>query len=747
MTNSEKHTFKISGMTCASCVSHVEKALMSIDGVASADVNLATDEARVEVNGTSVKALISAVEKAGYYATLDADSDDASDLSSDHPTSNGHASFKSDANAAESEFKKKFRIGLPLAFAVFVLEMGPMAFGGQWMEFTHQNLLSVNLVKLLLTAVVLFYSGSSFFTRAWKVTKLGTADMNSLVAVGTGAAFFFSAWAVFFGSSDGLISNHDVYFDTAAVIIALVLLGRWMEEKARNNTRDTLKGLLELAPKVASRLISINQFETIPLKDVRSGDVLMVKAYESLPVDGTLVSESAIIDEAMMTGESMPTMKSKGDKLVGGTRNSTQTFMMKATKVGKETALAAIIDAVKTAQGSKAPIQRLVDKIAAVFVPIVMIIALFTVLVWLYFGTPQQAIVNMVAVMVIACPCALGLATPTAIMVGSGRAAEKGILIKEAVTLEQAKSIDTIIFDKTGTLTTGIMQLSQIRTAGNIEENEILRLVASVEQGSDHPIAKSILLAAQERQIHIDFGLQIETRAGVGISGIVGSQVVEIGSIKLLNKESDSSWIDHASYHQKKGQIPLVVLIDKKVEALLFFEDEIRAESEMVIDLFKSMNIDVVMLTGDQPDTAQAVANKLGISIVEAGVSPVGKSDIVRKYQSHGKKVAMVGDGINDAAALTQSDLGIAMSGGSDLAVSSADITIVGDHLMNIPESLKLSKSVLRVIHQNLFWAFAYNTLGIPLAALGFLNPMLAGAAMALSSVSVVTNSLRIKRM
>jgi Cu+-exporting ATPase len=332
-------------------------------------------------------------------------------------------------------------------------------------------------------------------------------------------------------------------------------------------------------------------------------------------------------------------------------------------------------------------------------------------------------------------------------MVGSGRAAEKGILIKEAVTLEQARSIDTIIFDKTGTLTTGIMQLTEIYTTDTFEEDEILKLAASVEQGSDHPIAKSILLAAEQRQIQIENGLQIETRAGVGISGIVGKNVVEIGSVKLLENHTESDWLDQVGKHQSKGQIPLVVLVDKKVEALLFFEDEIREESRKVVEIFMSMNIDVVMLTGDQSATAHSVAKKIGITQVEAGVSPVGKSDIVKKYQAQGKKVAMVGDGINDAAALTQADLGIAMSGGSDLAVSSADITIIGDKLLNIPESLKLSKSVLRVIHQNLFWAFAYNTLGIPLAALGFLNPMLAGAAMALSSVSVVTNSLRIKRM
>lgn len=743
----EQHTLKITGMTCASCVRHVEKALLSVDGVTSAEVNLATEEARIDANGSSVKALTAAVDKAGYKAYVEQDSSTPDETSHSHDEISGYSENISHAHILESEFSRKFGIALPLAITVLVIEMGPMVFGGAWLDFTHQNLFALNLLKLFLTAIVLFYSGSSFFTRAWKVTLNGTADMNSLVAVGTGSAFLFSTWATFFGSPDGPVTNHDVYFDTAAVIVALVLLGRWMEEKAKNNTRDTLKGLLELAPKMATRAKPDKTLETIPLKEVRTGDHLMVKAYEGLPVDGVLLSESAIVDESMMTGESMPVMKSKGDSLTGGTRNATQSFMMEATKVGSDTALAGIINAVKKAQGSKAPIQRLVDKIAAVFVPIVMVIALITVLIWYFYGTPQQAIINMVAVLVIACPCALGLATPTAIMVGSGRAAEKGILIKEAVTLEQAKSIDTIIFDKTGTLTTGEMKLIGIHSPGNFSEDDILKMAASVEQGSDHPIAGSILAEAKNRNISLEQGLQIETRAGVGISGIVGRNVVEIGSVKLLDHADDAKWMELAREHQSSGHISLVVLVDKKVEALLFLEDEIREESLEVVKMLKTMDIEVVMLTGDQAATANAVAKKLGIKKVEAGVSPVGKSDVVRKYQSNNKKVAMVGDGINDAAALTQADLGIAMSGGSDLAVSSADITIMGDQLMNIPESLILSRKVLRVIHQNLFWAFGYNSLGIPLAALGFLNPMIAGAAMALSSVSVVANSLRIKRM
>ncbi|MCH8495310.1 MAG: heavy metal translocating P-type ATPase [Balneolales bacterium] len=758
----------VNGMSCASCVGSVEQGLLAVNGVKKADVNLATEEVTVTIETSSLdrfdsesvvedlmQELADGVASVGYEATPDSESlgllretlgDYSSGASSNGAEQGSEGSGQgSGAGSTSTSFRMKFLTALPLALIVMVIEMGPMIIGGAWMEFTHQNLFVLNLIKLVLTAVVLFWSGSSFFTRAWKVARYGRADMNTLVAVGTGSAFLFSAWATFMGSTEGIISNHDVYFDTAAVIVALVLLGRWMEERAKDQTRDTLRGLMELAPKTAHKVTG-DDIETVPLKQIRKGDRLLVKAYESIPVDGVVIQGDPSVDESMMTGESMPVDKSADDSVTGGTRNTSKSFEMEATKVGSETALAGIIEAVRRAQGSKAPIQRLVDQVSGVFVPIVMVVALITAALWFLYGTPQQAIVNMVAVLVIACPCALGLATPTAIMVGSGRAAEKGILIKDAVTLEQARSVKTILFDKTGTLTTGSMKLADVHLAGDYNRNEILKMAASVEQESDHPIAKSIVNAAAEEGIALERGLSIETRAGVGISGIVGSNTVEIGSVKTLDEAQRREAEEYISEAQKQGRTVLVMLVDRKPAAFLAMEDEIRSEAKEVVEKLKSANIRVVMLTGDQTRTAKAVAARLGIDHVEAEVSPTGKSDIVKRYQSEFGDVAMVGDGINDAAALTQADLGIAMSGGSDLAVSSSDITIVGDDLHAIAESITLSRKVLKVIRQNLFWAFLYNTLGIPLAALGFLSPMVAGAAMALSSVSVVTNSLRIKR-
>lgn len=725
-------TLKIEGMTCASCVRHVEKALKSVDGVTSAEVNLATEEARIEVGRDAVADLIASVDSAGYKASVETDDETADE---------------DPARSSRSEFEYRFWVALPLAAVVMILEMGPMLTGGSIMHWVHSNILAVNLVKLVLTSIVLFYAGSSFFIRAWKALLHKTADMNTLVAVGTGAAFGFSAWAMFFGTLDGVIKPSDVYFDTAAVIVALVLLGRWMEERAKNHTRDTLKGLMELSPKQAHRVGDDGSVSTIQLKQVTTGDILMVKAFESIPVDGVLTQGSANIDESMMTGESVPVFKQQNDELIGGTRNTSGSFQMKATKVGSQTALAGIIEAVKKAQGSKAPIQRLVDKIASVFVPIVIVIAFITFAVWFFLGDTQQALVNMVAVLVIACPCALGLATPTAIMVGSGRAASKGILIKDAVTLEEAKSITTILFDKTGTLTTGELQITEILSLEGFTENQLIEYTAGVEQGSDHPIAKSIVKLASNRGVKPGLGLQIETRAGVGISGIYDSKVVEVGSVALLDDETKTKWMETISTHQQQGLTALVVLIDKRPAGFLFLQDTIRPEAPKVVKSLIDDGYKVVMLTGDQPSTAKSVAKKLGITHVEAGISPTGKSDVVKRYQELGDKVAMVGDGINDAAALTQADLGVAMSSGSDLAVSSADVTIMNGQLQLIQESLFLSKGVLKIIRQNLFWAFAYNTLGIPLAALGFLSPMIAGAAMALSSVSVVSNSLRIKRL
>ncbi len=611
-----------------------------------------------------------------------------------------------------------------------------MLLGGSLMDAAHAHMGTLNLVKALLTTVVLFGAGGTFFVRAWKAARHRTADMNTLVAIGTGAAWAYSIWAAWNG-------RHDVYFDTAAVVVTLVLVGRHLEERAKRRTRDTIRGLLDLAPKTATRIAADGSFISIPLRDVRKGDLLLVKAFEAVPVDGSIVEGTPSVDESMMTGEPMPVDKAVGGPVTGGTRNTSTAFRMKAERVGAETALAGIIAAVQKAQGSKAPVQRLVDRVAAVFVPVVLVIAIATGGIWWALGDPQAALVNMVAVLVIACPCALGLATPTAIMVGSGRAASAGILIKDAVSLEQARDIRTVLLDKTGTLTTGVMRLAGLRTADGWDEADLLGSAASVEAQSDHPIAKSIVKAADERGLPRHSALQVETRAGVGISGITGGKVVEIGSLKTVADLAPwEAWVNN---EMLEGRVVLAVHADRRVAGFLSFEDEIRPGSGAAVQALLDLGVEVVMLTGDQPLTAHAVARKLGIGRVEAEISPAGKADVVARYQQDGRHVAMVGDGINDAAALTRADLGIAMASGSDLAVASADITIVGDDLGRIPEALRISRRTFRIVRQNLVWAFLYNTLGIPLAALGLLSPMVAGAAMALSSVSVVANALRIR--
>jgi P-type Cu+ transporter len=627
--------------------------------------------------------------------------------------------------------KARFLLGIGLAIPVFALEMGPMLLGWQgahsaWMQ----------LLKATLTAIVLFGPGAVFFIRAFKAARHWTADMNSLVAIGTGSAFLYSIWAVWVGS-------HEVYFDTAAVVVALVLLGKWMEERAKNRTRDTIRGLLEQLPEQATRREADGRWTSIDLKAVRIGDELMVRAFDPVPVDGVVTEGDPTIDASMMTGESRPVEAHPGDRVIGGTRNGSVAFAMRAERVGAETALAGIIAAVKQAQGSQAPIQRLVDRVAAVFVPVVLLIAAVTFTAHILSSGLETALVNTVSVLIIACPCALGLATPTAIMVGSGRAGQLGILIKDAVTLEQARQIRTVLMDKTGTLTTGRMRVTAFRNLSAYRDIDLWSWIHSVEQQTAHPIAQSLVEAAIEAGGQIRPALQVETRTGIGVSGLVDRSTIDIGSPDVLPVGHVlHGWIAerHAS-----GDTAVVVWVDREPVAAIALGSEIRADAASAIAALKTDGIKVVMLTGDAEAPARAVAARLGIDQVEFGVSPTGKAEVVARYQQNGGQVAMVGDGINDAVALTQADLGIAMAGGSDLAVSSADITIAGGRLDRIREALRISRKTHTIVKQNLFWAFIYNVIGIPVAALGWLDPMVAGAAMALSSVSVVANALRIR--
>lgn len=896
--NSDDFNLQIDGISCAMCVTNVERALKSVSGVEKADVNMGTSEARVRSRDVDAAEMIRAVEKAGYGAVLldemgspvDADTlsqqkEDISRVGADQETE-GDGRTDSDTGAGSdtgtaagvtaddtrdsqaaahrpqtSRFKRRFWIALPLAAVVFLLDMGPMAIPA-WHEWVMGRLTAWNSIQMALTAVILFYTGSSFFTGAWRAARHRSADMNTLVAIGTGAAFLFSTYAVFFGREGGLVQPHDVYFETAAIIIALILLGKWMEERARHRSRDAMTGLMEMAPQRANRLIrgqststrdsgvqaqdsSIGnsevetqttstreandkaqtastrdskaeaqtvsttengKYETIPVKEVAVGDLLLVRAWEQVPVDGKVVSGHPSIDEAMMTGESVPVEKEPGEEVTGGTRNTSGTFVMQATRVGADTALARIIRTVRDAQSSKPPIQRLVDKVASVFVPVVLVVALVTFAAWLVVGSPAQAMVNMVAVLVIACPCALGLATPTGLMVSSGRAAEKGILIKDAVTLEEARKADVVMFDKTGTLTTGVMEVSRVMAiAGNgvadrvdedadqqadagtdreddaaqqadagadreddaaqrpdtgvdeadddkassqgaFSEDELLRLAAAVEYQSDHPIAESIERHAESAGVSLSPADDVETFVGMGISGRVDGRQVTVSSHTAWDAYSEVQEKQIADA-QDRGETVLLVRVDERPAGFITVADQMRPEAKKVVETLKKMQIETVMVTGDQYRNARVVADRLGIDKVEAGVKPEGKAEIVKSYQHRGKRVAMVGDGINDAAALVQADLGMALSGGTDLAMSSSDITLVGEDLEKVVAALELSRGTLRIIRQNLFWAFVYNTFGIPLAALGFLSPMFAAFAMAMSSVSVVTNSLRIRKI
>ncbi|MDI6402823.1 cation-translocating P-type ATPase, partial [Balneolaceae bacterium ANBcel3] len=588
----------VDGMSCASCVSRVEQALTLQPGVIRAEVNLALGEARVVTKNASVSNLVEVLEKTGYPARpleSEKDPEDTTEpeiLKQNAPTESRQIS--------DSGFKRKFWLALPLAILVFIMDMGPMAWTA-WHHFVSEHLFLWNLIQMIVTAVVLFYAGSSFFKGAWSALRHKNADMNTLVAMGTGAAFLFSSYALFFGTEGGLVEPGEVYFETAAIIIALILLGKWMEERARHRGRDAIAGLLELAPVMAHRITSSSccsnnktengseEWETVPVKEVQPGDRLLVKAYEQVPVDGKVFSGLPSLDESMLTGESLPVDKARNDRVIGGTRNTSVSFEMIASEVGQDTVLSEMIRTVKRAQSSKPPIQRLVDKVASVFVPVVLVIALLTFIFGWFLGTPAQAMIHMVAVLVIACPCALGLATPMGLLVSSGRAAEKGLLIKDAVTLEQAKHIDTVIFDKTGTLTTGIMGVSRFlcmeddagMEADGVREHEetrLLRLAASVEAHSEHPIAKAIVAYAEEKGIALDKVNKVETQAGFGISGSIGEDRVQVTSIASMD-EWPVAMKERVKDARMQGETVAMIRINDRSAGLVMLRDQIRPEA------------------------------------------------------------------------------------------------------------------------------------------------------------------------
>lgn len=731
----------IQGIQCASCVQSIEKTLLQTKGITKAVVNLATAKARVEYLPSEVglAEIKKAIEDTGYKVLNIPGEDGIEDLES---------------RARENEYKdlkRKFIAGLVLAAIIF---LGSMPHLFPW----GPDFLNNFYVLWLLATPVQFWIGWQFYKGAWGAFKHRNADMNTLIAVGTSAAYVYSVVATLFPQffvSGGI--NPQVYFDTSAMIIVLILFGRLLEARAKARTSDSIKKLIGLQPKTA-RVKRNGKDVDVPIKEVAVGDEILVRPGERIPIDGVILEGKSTVDESMISGESKPVKKEPGGDVIGATMNKTGSFRFRATRVGKETALAQIIQLVEEAQGSKAPIQRLADIIAGYFVPIVISIAIATFIIWFNFG-PEPALtfslLNFVAVMIIACPCALGLATPTAVMVGTGKGAENGVLIKGGESLETAHKVDTIVFDKTGTLTKGEPEVVDIYVLDSFTEKDVLKLAASAEKASEHPLGEAIVKKAEEWNIPLPDPQQFDAIEGRGIKAIVSGEDVLVGSAELMRSQNIkcNGLIDKAEGVSQEGKTPVCMAVNGKAAGLLAITDPLKDDSVDAVAQLKNMGLEVALLTGDNRKTAEVVAQRAGIENVISEVLPQDKVNEIKKLQADGKKVAMVGDGINDAPALVQADVGIAIGSGTDVAMEASDITLIKDNLAGVVSALDLSKKTVRTIKQNLFWAFIYNTIGIPVAAgilypfFGILlSPIVASAAMAFSSVSVVSNSLRLKR-
>jgi Cu+-exporting ATPase len=731
----------VQGMTCASCVLRVEKALQRVEGVTTATVNLATERATVtfDVSRTTVDQLRSAVADSGYSLLV---TDERGSPSS------SPEEFSSVRQKEYGALKRELLLSVILTVLIIALSLpGMIGLSPRWLPIPQET---VNKILLILTTPVIFISGRRFFKGFWATAKHLTADMNTLVAVGTGSAFAYSTLAVLFPGELGIgpTAPH-VYFDTAATIITLILFGRLLEARAKARASDAIASLVGLQPKRATVMRNGTEL-SVPIAEVSVNDVVLVRPGEKIPVDGVILTGFTTVDESLVTGESLPIEKRRGDNVLGGAINKQGSVEFRATAVGRDTVLAHIVKLVEDAQGSKAPIQHLVDTIASVFVPIVLAIALVTFLGWFFAGGAgfTESMMHFIAVLIIACPCALGLATPTAIMVGTGRGAALGVLIRNAESLEKIHRIDVVVFDKTGTITEGQPAVTDVVPLAGHDSEDILRAAAAVEKRSEHPLGQAIVAYAAGKSIAVPEAESFQSLPGRGVTGVVEGVAVASGNKSLMDEYSIDVHVQHHLIERfnSVGKTAMFIAADGKLAGMIAVADTIKPTSAEAIAALHAMNLRVIMLTGDREGAARAIARQVGVDDVIAQVMPEEKVHYVKSVQTGGQRVAMVGDGVNDAPALAQADIGIAMGTGTDVAMETADITLMRGDLNSVVQAIRLSARTLRTIKQNLFWAFVYNTIGIPLAALGMLNPMVAAAAMAMSSVSVVTNSLRLRR-
>ncbi|MDD3557022.1 MAG: heavy metal translocating P-type ATPase [Melioribacteraceae bacterium] len=738
----KKYNLDVKGMTCASCVARVEKVLSKNENVSDVKVNFASEKVSFEADESKVdlKNLAKSISNYGYELILPQDQSVENDLIKSTMDEHDH-------DHDFMKLKNELLLSVILTVPIFIISM--LYDFDFFREVWDINRNTTNKILFLLTIPIIFISGKRFYQIFWKNIKHFTFEMNSLIAIGTGAAFLYSTFSALFPeliSSAGVIPH--VYFETAAVIITLILFGRYLEAKAKEKTKSAIKELLELKPKTV-RVIKNGEEKTIPINELKIGDVVIVKPGEKIAADGKILEGSSTVDESMLTGESIPVEKGVDSKVIGGTVNKTGSFNFMVENIGDNSILGQIIQLVEEAQGSKAEVQKLADKIASVFSPAVVVVAAITFIVWFIAADENAfnlALINFVAVLIIACPCALGLATPTAIMVGTGLGAKRGILIKNGDSLELAHKINVIILDKTGTITEGQPKVTDFECISE-NRNEILEITASLENKSEHPIAEAIVYFAIKEKVELKNVESFDSITGEGIIGMVNGRTSAIGSKKLMESFSiktdkfDEMFAKLAS----QAKTTIFIAVENQVVGLIAIEDPVKESSKDAVKVLKEMGLEVIMATGDNEQTAKAISGRVGIEKYRSEVTPKEKRDLVMELQEKGNVVAMVGDGINDAPALAQADLGIAMGTGTDAAIESSEITLVKGSLDGVVNSIKLSRATLQTIKQNLFWAFIYNTIGIPLAAFGLLNPMIGAIAMAFSSVSVVTNSLRLR--